>query len=169
MMVTVILDLQQQAVFSRRRVLRKGLKTNCTEELVIRKCNPKIVTPLQVTGLIDFRRSPTSWRLHIIVDVSPLNQNINHRSCEFIEKPWALYYHYRSSLCRVWGQYVSPLSDYQILINLCEQLVTFGASCCGAATCSAVCSACGKFQSRWVTTRCMLGVFTDENIAWQLG
>lgn len=27
-------------------------------------------------------------------------------------------------------------------------LVSVGASCCGAATCSAMCSACGKFQSR---------------------
>ncbi|MCJ1250510.1 hypothetical protein MMC30_007738 [Trapelia coarctata] len=30
-------------------------------------------------------------------------------------------------------------------------LVTFAASCCGAATCSAVCSACGKFQSSMAT------------------
>lgn len=30
-------------------------------------------------------------------------------------------------------------------------LLTFGASCCGAATCSAVCSACGKFQSSMAT------------------
>ncbi|KAL1884546.1 ATP-binding mismatch repair protein [Paecilomyces lecythidis] len=30
-------------------------------------------------------------------------------------------------------------------------LLGFGASCCGAATCSAVCSACGKFQSSMAT------------------
>ncbi|KAK2746782.1 hypothetical protein FQN57_002824 [Myotisia sp. PD_48] len=30
-------------------------------------------------------------------------------------------------------------------------LVTFGASCCGAATCSAICNACGKFNSSMAT------------------
>ncbi|KKZ64155.1 hypothetical protein GX50_07943 [[Emmonsia] crescens] len=30
-------------------------------------------------------------------------------------------------------------------------LITFCASCCGAATCSAICSACGKFQSSMAT------------------
>ncbi|MCJ1351782.1 MAG: hypothetical protein MMC33_001766 [Icmadophila ericetorum] len=46
-------------------------------------------------------------------------------------------------------------------------LATFAASCCGAATCSAVCSACGKFQSS-IATRiayaCILMI--NSIVAW---
>jgi len=37
---------------------------------------------------------------------------------------------------------------------LTSQIFTFAASCCGAATCSAVCSACGKCGNRSVDITC---------------
>lgn len=47
-----------------------------------------------------------------------------------------------------------------------SQLVTFAASCCGAATCSAVCSACGKCGNRYVRVSVnRIVLYTDRSLS----
>lgn len=64
-------------------------------------------------------------------------------------QPWAQHYHCRSLRCRASPRYEHTNTLTSASTNA-SQVGTFAASCCGAATCSAVMGSCGgKCQSRY--------------------